>query len=157
MRCSALALVIVLVTLTHSHGDDVTGSSIDDFVWLKGDWVRQTKRGEATESWTRVSVSTMEGVASVMSDGSTRISEYLRIEQFGDDVFYTAKPGENPFPTPFKLIEFDEARFVFENPRHDFPQRIIYTRVGTDSLTVRIEGSMEGEERRIDFSFERKR
>jgi len=42
---------------------------------------------------------------------------------------------------------------VFENLRHDFPQRIIYRRVSEDSLIARIEGMINGAKRSIDFPY----
>ena len=98
----------------------------------------------------------MEGFVFVASGDSTRVTEHMRIEQFGEEVFYTAKPGQNPFPTSFLLTECAGDRFVFENPNHDFPQRIIYMRNGDRGLMVRIEGPMDGELRGVDFKFERK-
>ncbi|HMB69863.1 MAG TPA: hypothetical protein VKU85_11145, partial [bacterium] len=68
----------------------------------------------------------------------------------------------NPYPTAFKLISVDhsgegESRFVFSNPDHDFPQRVVYVREGDDGMLARIEGTMNGEERGIDFRFRRAR
>jgi hypothetical protein len=125
--------------------------------WLEGDWLRQTKRGDITERWKRVSENTMEGVVFVTSGDSIRITEYLRIERFGEEVFYTAKPDENPFPTSFLMTACDEKHVVFENPSHDFPQRIVYTREGDNSLTVRIEGVTDGEARGRNVSFDRRK
>jgi hypothetical protein len=98
----------------------------------------------------------MEGSAFSTSGGTTRVSEHLRIERMGGEVFYVAKPGENPLPTSFKLIEANGTRFVFENAGHDFPQRIIYTRLADGGLLARIEGVMDGQARGIDFRFARK-
>lgn len=46
---------------------------------------------------------------------------------------------------------------VFENPNHDFPQRIIYRLVTVDSLVARIEGRIDGKERSSDFPYRRAR
>jgi len=123
------------------------------FDWLVGSWIRQTSRGEIEERWALVSAETMEGIAVRTSGGNTLVTERLRLEQFGSEVFYTAKPPENPLPTPFKLIEADGQRFVFQNPTHDFPQTISYTRIGDHGLLVRIEGLDNGQVRGVDFRF----
>jgi hypothetical protein len=45
---------------------------------------------------------------------------------------------------------------VFENPAHDFPQRIIYRRLSPDSLVARIEGpGPNNTTRGIDFPMRR--
>ena len=144
----------VAVTQVPSHAD--TPMTLDGLAWLVGNWVRHSPRGESTETWTRVSDNTMEGMAFSISGGSIRISEHLRIERLGNEVFYTAKPGENPMPTPFRLGVADGTQFVFENPDHDFPQTISYTRIGEDDLLVRIEGLIDGALRGMDFRFVRK-
>ena len=131
-------------------------ASEDRMAWLVGAWVSETEGGTTTESWRRVSDNTMEGVAYVTTGDSTRVSEYLRIERFGDDIFYIAKPGQNEFPTAFRLVSAGEKRLVFENPNHDFPQRIIYTLTSETSLSVRIESLADGENRGRSFVFERK-
>jgi hypothetical protein len=128
----------------------------DDFCrWLEGEWVRETKHGLATESWTRVSENTLEGEARVTSGENTKVTEYLRLERFGDELFYTAKPFQTPFPTAFLLVEEEGSRLVFDNPAHDFPQRIVYVRQEDDGLLVRIEGAVDGEEAFREFRFRR--
>ena len=49
--------------------------------------------------------------------------------------------GRHP-PTGFALVESGPRRAVFENPGHDFPQRIVYERTG-DRLDARIEGRQD--------------
>ena len=45
---------------------------------------------------------------------------------------------------------------VFENPNHDFPQKIIYQQDGDDGLKVTIEGPGEAEgSRQVEFLFRR--
>jgi hypothetical protein len=150
-----IALVVVLSLSGPTLANSGEPISIDPLTWLEGDWKRQTKRGEATETWHRVSENTMEGSAYMVSDSETQFTEYLRIETLGDEIFYTAKPVQNPYPTSFRLVTHDGNHFVFENPNHDFPQRIIYTRQSEDELLVRIEGPMDGETRSVDFRFEK--
>ena len=44
---------------------------------------------------------------------------------------------------------------VFEAPEHDFPQRVGYRRVGSDSVLAWVEGTMKGKTRRIEFPYRR--
>jgi hypothetical protein len=48
----------------------------------------------------------------------------------------------------------DESTVVFENPAHDYPQRVAYTRKG-DSLLAWIDGTVSGKSRRVDFPYRR--
>jgi hypothetical protein len=44
---------------------------------------------------------------------------------------------------------------VFENPKHDFPQKVGYQRDGADTLLAWIEGTDKGQTRRIEFPYRR--
>jgi len=44
---------------------------------------------------------------------------------------------------------------VFENLKHDFPQRIGYERTSVDRLEAWIEGPQNGQTRRLAFSYAR--
>ena len=52
-------------------------------------------------------------------------------------------------------MKYEKQEAVFENPEHDFPQRII-CRLGDDgSLNARIEGKRNGKEKEMDFLMKR--
>lgn len=132
-------------------------TTLRNLAWLEGDWIRETRRGLAVERWSVVSDHTLEGVGTLQAGDTSRVTEYLRLEQFGDELFYVAKPEQNEYPTGFRLVDAGEGEWVFENPTHDFPQRIRYRREGDDVLVVTIEGPMDGEERSIAFRFTRRK
>lgn len=121
--------------------------------WLIGTWKRETKREILYERWIKVSNRTFEGDSYSVNNGDTTFVEFLRLEQFGAEIFYTPKVAHNKYPVPFKLIKAIENEVVFENLDHDFPQRIIYKRNADGSLDVRIEGDRDGEQSGADFSF----
>ena len=52
----------------------------------------------------------------------------------------------------FKLVSLEGTKAIFENSKHDFPQRIIY-RLSGDSLIARVEGTMNGKQRGSDFPY----
>lgn len=55
----------------------------------------------------------------------------------------------------FKLVKLEKNLAVFENPEHDFPQRIIYKLEDGETLKARIEGKSKGKERGVDFPMKR--
>lgn len=157
-------LAVVFVLCVAAAADAVAAADLQRFEWLRGTWKRSTARGDVYETWTQRSDQLLEGVvvrtAKDAAPGSSqsRQTEWILLTAMGEDVFYIAKPGENPMPTPFRLISIDETRAVFENTAHDFPQRIAYVRKGNDALTVTIEGPDEtGETQEIHFEFTRVR
>ncbi len=65
---------------------------------------------------------------------------------------YIAQPGGNA-PTEFVLTELTATRAVFENPRHDYPKRIVYELSPEGNLTA----NSRFHERRNTQRFEFKR
>jgi hypothetical protein len=112
--------------------------------WLAGSWLSQSGATSSEEHWTEPAGGTMLGMNRTIVHGKTVFFEYLRIEKRADAIVYLASPkGQHP-PTPFKLAECTQNQATFENPQHDFPQRIIYERNG-DELRGRIEGVRNGQ------------
>ena len=55
---------------------------------------------------------------------------------------YVAQPGGRP-PTSFRQAAIGEGWIRFENPAHDFPQRVEYRREG-NTLLAEISGPGDG-------------
>ena len=66
---------------------------------------------------------------------------------------YIAQPG-GASPTEFVLTEVSPTRAVFDNPRHDYPKRIVYeiSEEGGGSLTATIGFTKGGTPRRFEFN-----
>jgi hypothetical protein len=129
--------------------------SIDDFAWLAGGWERSGNGRETVEQWMKPAGQTMLGMSRTIVSGKTREFEFIQIrQQENGDIFYVALPsGQNE--TWFKLVKMGEKEAVFENPEHDFPQRIIYRLENDGSLHARIEGMSKGQLKGIDFPMKR--
>lgn len=84
--------------------------------------------------------------------GDTMVTEFeqLRLFQRGGRAVYHAEPSGQT-GADFEAKSTSDTMVVFENATHDFPQRIIYRKRGADSLIARIEGTMNGQARGIDF------
>jgi hypothetical protein len=54
----------------------------------------------------------------------------------------------------FTSASVSESTVIFENPTHDYPQRVGYQRDG-DSLLAWIDGTANGKSRRVDFPYRR--
>ena len=113
---------------------------LDDLRKLSGVWVSEDGRVE--EHWMAPAFGVMVGMNRDTSRGKA-FFEYLRIEVREDDIYYVASPrgkGE----TAFRLTERGEHRWVFENPEHDFPQKIVYELTEPDKLCARVEADGKG-------------
>jgi len=120
---------------------------------LVGTWVSEHGRVRTEEHWLLPAGNVMLGINRTIRNGETGAYEYLRIEKGADGITYTASPSGQR-TTSFALIESNTSRYVFENPKHDFPQRIIYERAG-DRLVARIEGMRRGKPASAQWEFVR--
>lgn len=57
--------------------------------------------------------------------------------------------------TTFLSREINAGSIVFEDPAHDFPQRVGYRRVAADRMLAWIEGTVAGKTRRQEFPYRR--
>ena len=122
---------------------------LEDLKWLSGCWKDgKDARKESFEQWTKPVGNAMLGIGATLSkDNKISSYEYMRIEaKDNGDLVFTAKPSDKN-ETSFTLTSSEEKSLVFENPQHDFPQRVIYRRKADGSLEVRVDG-MVGEQKR---------
>lgn len=122
--------------------------------WITGCWERRTAVSLVTEQWTHPRAHMMLGTSQTTRGDSTTEYEQLRIFDRGGQVVYGAMPSGQP-PAEFVATGVSDTLVMFSNPTHDFPQRIIYRRRGTDSLLARIEGTRGGQTRGVDFPYSR--
>lgn len=95
----------------------------------------------------------MLGMGRTIRNGKAIFTEFLRISVENGKLTYTARIGTSG-ATPFALLKLGDNEVVFENPAHDFPQRIIYRKEGS-GLFARIEGKDQGEPRHENFTYRR--
>ena len=130
------------------------GNDLAGLGWLAGSWVLVSGEAVSEEHWTQPRGGTMLGLNRTVIDGRTAAFEYLRIEAAPDGIAFLASPqGRHP-PTRFALIESGPQRAVFENPHHDFPNRIVYERRG-ERLDAGIAGQQDGQPISEEWSWRR--
>lgn len=122
-----------------------------EFSWLAGHWRSESDGRVSEEVWMMPEGGLMTGMGRTIRDGRAVSFEFLYIAT-GEDPAYYAQPGGQP-PVRFGLVSKDGESAVFENPEHDFPQRIEYARDG-DVLTATI--STLDREREISWSWTRR-
>lgn len=101
--------------------------------WLTGCW--QFEDGSYREVWSGDEGGYLFGYATALKDGETVFFEQMRIDPGAAPVFNAYPAGKGP--SPFPLAAQSGTSATFENPAHDYPQKITYTREG-DALSARI-------------------
>ena len=132
-------------------------SPVDRLAWLSGCW-QEVARGSqiVEEQWMAPRGGRMVGMGRTVRGDSVIEWEHLRIFARDGRIVYHAEPSGQT-PADFSTAAVSDTLVVFENPQHDFPQRIIYRKRGADSLLARIEGTMGGRSRGVDFPYKRVR
>ena len=114
--------------------------------WLLGRWENNSSEGTLSESWKKLNDSTFYGESYFVIEYDTVFAETIQLEERNGKLSYIVTvPNQNEEkPVSFELTKNLQHQLIFENPNHDFPSKIIYNQVGTDSLIAEISGMKEG-------------
>ena len=126
--------------------------------WLEGQWENRKDSVYVYESWNAANDSTLTGNGYVIIGSDTVSSEIMSLEERGGIVNYipTVQNQNDGKPVAFKMVSGDSVSLVFENPAHDFPQKITYRKVNNDSLVAVISGNFNGKAESQEFALKRK-
>lgn len=127
-------------------------ATVADLGWLVGCWEMSRGSLQTVERWQSPVDGVMTGDSRTRVGGVERESESLRLFARGDTLIYEATPSRQS-RTEFRLIAASPTEVTFANPANDFPQRIVYRRVGADSIVARIEGDAAGRRQPVSFGF----
>jgi len=161
-----LFLPIAFFSCKNNSENEISGSAestaknqkIDELQWLLGTWINENGEEFSQETWSQESPTTFTAFSFTQVGKETVFAETMALEQKDDQLLLTvATANQNEKkPVTFKMISSKKEQFTFENKNHDFPQRIVYANPAKDSLHAWIEGTVNGEQKRVDFSFSRK-
>ncbi len=116
---------------------------------MSGKWCTRGGEQAMEEHWLPPRGDMLLGVSRTLKGGETIGFEYLRIFLADVHVTYIAQPGGRP-STSFPRSSGGVNWVRFENPAHDFPQRIEYRRQG-DTLRAEIAGPGEDGVQRVNL------
>jgi len=139
MRSTSFALLLLLpITPLTAQ------SAIDQVGWLAGCWELRTPARLTIEMWMPPAGGMMLGASRTTVGERVREFEHLQLVAHGDTLVYTATPSGQAQSSFRSVVPVMTDELVVENPAHDFPTRIRYRRIGTDSLVARVEGPGQG-------------
>ena len=124
-----------------------------DFSWLIGVW--KLKGNDIYEVWTRKAVDqTLSGVSFRVNGLDTTITEVISLEYNGGSYHYIPDIAGPQPPIDFKITSLERYAFIAENPHHDFPKKIQYRLISAHP-SVTLEAAIEGDGKRITYSFQK--
>jgi len=144
---------IVAVLALAAGAAQAAPADLERLSWLAGSWTQEKAGVTTRETWIAPLGGTMAGLGQTNRPGKPATVEFMTITDEAAGVTFTARVEGQP-PTPFVLKPGGADEAVFENPAHDFPQRVIYRRCGED-LCARIEGVIGGALKGQDWRYAR--
>jgi len=115
---------------------------------LVGEWWDTGNEGGTVfhEHWWRAGEDSLAGLGFVMAGNDTVSIEELGIRWTATSAVYSARiPSQNNGrPIRFTATSTTADSLVFENPAHDFPQRIVYVPEGAKAWRVTVSGEEHG-------------
>ena len=144
-----IIILLFLLAFTACKNSDSEGTEKDKIklaYWLLGNWENKSVEGSLTENWKKVNDSTYKATSYFAKGKDTLHFETINLEQKGEALTYIATiKGENDDkPVAFNLTTSTEKQLVFENQKHDYPQKISYSQISKDSIVAEISGIQQG-------------
>jgi hypothetical protein len=154
----ALLLTLLLPLAAHAQEQKPATVVIEKLAWLAGSWRMERAGRVVEEQWMAPAAGVMLGMSRTVAKGRVVEHEFIQIRVGpGGDLFFIAQPSGQKEAT-FQHTALTDSEVVFENPNHDFPQKITYTRKADGSLLAVIEGPRDdGTVRRVEFAYQRVR
>ena len=149
-----LTMAIAFFTVTVAGAQAPAATAITRISWLQGCWESVSPQRTIDEQWMVARGGVMLGMSRTVQDGTLREYELVLIRETPGGLAYEAHPSGQPAAT-FPMKEMTGSSIVFEDPKHDFPQRIGYRRDDGDRMTAWIEGTANGRSRRVEYPYRR--
>lgn len=149
--CNAFALLCIglLSAACHTSPPKSADADLSQVEWLLGEWQAVMPDGILVESWSRKDETAFSGRGFFIAGQDTFPAETMTLQKSGKTLQYVpVVKGQNEGKAVvFTLTSVTKDQVVFENPAHDFPQKITYTHISKDSLRAEISGKIKGETR----------
>ena len=147
-------VLLCLAAGTLAQGDSKPEEFVASLSWLSGTW-RGPMGGAVYEAY----YSTPDGgrVLSenrMLKDGKTVFYEFESWSVVGGKVVMQPYPGGKQ-AAPFTLKDISERKVVVENPKNDFPSRVVYHRKTDDNLVITLSDPHGGSPKQQVFNLKR--
>ncbi len=152
-----IVFVSVLFSCKKENNLEVFGNKInkkiDEVAWFLGSWENNTREMNFREIWTKENDSLYKVHSFITIKNDTVFNENVALLERNDSLFYivSVKNQNNEKPVSFYMSSFKNDEITFENPTHDFPNKIIYKKINPDSIVATIVGVQKGNPVSEDF------
>jgi hypothetical protein len=156
---NVIVIVVCVLFLSCQPSSDKKFEQLEKMNWLVGQWENKMPEGILTETWTKTNDSTFSGTSYfIINKNDTVHSETILLIQLKNELIYspTVKGQNDDKSVDFILTSDVENSFVFENPKHDYPKKIVYKKVAENSLVATISGIQQGKQTTESYPMKKK-
>lgn len=130
-----------------------------DLNWLLGIWENKEDDMLSRDLWRKKDGNTFNGFSFRLYKKDTVFAEKMLLQKIHEDIRLTVitvdqTPEER---VSYNLVSSKNKEFIFENKSREFPKRIAYKYVNDKSLHTWIEGTVLGENEKMEYRFTRKK
>lgn len=155
MKKISLILLLLLTILSCKKGEKT--NILNEIDWLIGTWENNSDKGNLLEIWKKENDSVYSGQSFYIKAKDTLHFESIQLKQISDSLVYSSsvKGQDNDLALDFRLTSKTQNQFVFENPKNDYPKKIVYKLITKDSLVAIISGIQQGKTSSETFSMKK--
>ncbi len=154
----SIIVTMLCLAATQTFGQQ-TNKALQQINWMLGAWQLKTPGMTITESWKQDNEASFSGNSyAVTAKGDTIFTERLRLIAEKGILYYlpTVSNQNAGKEVRFKQKTLTQTEVVFENLKHDFPQRIVYRKTSANTILAYIEGTKNGKYKKEEFPYTRK-
>lgn len=155
MKYSISILMAVLTLVSCQKSKEV--SKIVGQDWLLGKWENKSDDGNLLEIWKKANDSLFIGESYFIKEKDTLHSEKIELQQRGENLVYvsTIKGQNNDKPVTFNRNIEIEKQLVFENPKNEYPRKIVYKPIAKDRIFIEVSGIQQDKPSSIQYSMKK--
>lgn len=153
---ACLALTTSAVAGPEPEEKEEAKGCIQDLAWLAGTWKGKVGPGVWEAVYTTPSGDEVLSTNKEIRQGRVVSFEFERFFKAGEKIVMT------PYVKGVKSVSFTmttcdakERKAIFENPKHDFPQRIEYHRAEEERLVITVSARRDGKQRGFRLDLQR--
>lgn len=159
-------LILVLLASVSCNKYDAKGNLIKEYnelakaKWLEGKWEKTDSLGTLIEIWQPKNDSTFSGQSYyIQNEKDTIHNELIELIQDQEYLIYSAtvKGENNNTAIPFQLTKDEDSLLVFENPKHDYPQKLEYRLQKNKSISIVVSGKEKGKSSATTYLLSKKK
>jgi len=152
------AIISLVLLISCQKKSDRNYEKLNKLNWLQGHWEQKLPEGLLVENWKKENDSTLSGETYFINTKDTMHYESIKLTQNEEELNYSATvTGQNnDQPIDFKLTSDNDRTFDFENPTHDYPQKISYKKISDTQLSATISGKQQGKNSQESYTMTKK-